>query len=149
MGPVIGAYLKRSKSSFWSPISLRKWMRCLRATCRTSSSRKRTSVIGRKKSGGQWLKPVTQVWSWSPYVWLGGSLIPRSWSEAGNGFLWHSSPWLNVPSYTAWLRTTLSRCISFRFSPVQTYGTEPRLWLPQTSTAVCCLVNRGGFVVSS
>lgn len=40
---MIRSYLKRSNSSFWSPISLRKWMRCLRATCRTSSSRKRTS----------------------------------------------------------------------------------------------------------
>lgn len=58
----ISSYLKRSKSSFWSPISLRKWMRCLRATCRNSSSRKRTS--GRQE-GVRWGE--IKVWNCSHY----------------------------------------------------------------------------------
>lgn len=139
---MIGSYLKRSKSSFWSPISLRKWMRCLRATCRTSSSRNR---ISGRQAGVRWGKIkayYTQVWNWSPSSYIPNISKPNH--KRGTAFYGTNFSGSTHHRHTSRPRATLGPSVSLQFSPHQPAGTEHGLWGPQTNRAISLSSKQGG-----
>lgn len=94
-------------------------MRCLRATCRTSSSRKRIS--GRQEGGVRWAK-IRAYYStghWSPYSHIPNIISSKS-IRGWNGFHGAHPSGSIHQQQTPRSRATLSLCVSFQFAPTQT-----------------------------